>query len=149
MAKKTLVATYSWSGTTQRAANQLAQALSADQYKIEVPDGTFDPDMYKTDAIATKQIEDNDYPKLANNLPDLSQYDLILVGSPVWRGRPATPVHTFLSQIQDFQGTLATFYTDAGTAGDYEKVFQDWAGKLNVASSHEGNNGLAQWGQKL
>lgn len=150
MAKKVLIATYSFSGTTKRAADQLAKALSnADQYEIEVPQGTFSPDMYETSDIAKKQIADGNYPSLVNSLPDLSQYDLVLVGSPVWSGQPATPIHTFLSQIQDYQGQVATFYTDAGSAGDYEQVFNDWAGGLNVTSAHEGSNGLTEWAQQL
>ena len=51
----------------------------------------------------------------------MEDYDLILVGSPVWCGAPATPVHTFLKGVQGYQGGVATFYTDAGSAGDYEK----------------------------
>lgn len=150
MAGKVLIATYSWSGTTQRAADQLAQGLpNADQYKIDVPAGTFSSDMYQTDDIAKKQIADNNYPQLVNQLPDLSQYDLVLVGSPVWSGKPASPIHTFLAQIQDYQGKLATFYTDVGSAGDYEKVFGDWAGKLTVAGSHEGASGLVEWAKQL
>lgn len=149
MAGKTLIATYSYSGTTKRVADQLVAALNADQYQIEVPTGTFTADMYETDAIAKKQIADNNYPDLVNALPDLSQYGLVLVGSPVWSGRPASPIHTFLTQIQDFTGKVATFYTDAGSAGDYEKVFSDWAGKLNVVGAHEGTNGLTKWAQNL
>ena len=54
----------------------------------------------------------------------MEDYDLILVGSPVWRGAPATLVHTFLKGVQGYQGGVATFYTDAGSAGDYEKNFK-------------------------
>ena len=54
--------------------------------------------MYAVNDVALKQIDDNDWPSLTNKLPDVSAYDLILVGSPVWSGYPATPVHTFLAQ---------------------------------------------------
>lgn len=147
---KVLIATYSLSGTTQRVADQIKQLLpDADTYQIEVADGIFSNDMYETDAIATKQIQNNDYPALVNPVPDVSQYDLILVGSPVWRGRPATPVHTFLQEIQDFAGQVASFYTDAGAAGDYEQSFNDWAGALKTTAGHEGSSGLQSWIKKL
>lgn len=147
---KVLIATYSWSGRTAQVAQELAQLVdNADTYKIDVAADTFDSDMFKTDAIATDQIKNNRYPALTTPVPDVSQYDLILVGSPVWHGAPATPVHTFLDQIQDFSGKVAPFYTDAGTANGFEDTFKQWAGKLNVLPGHEGSNNLAAWVKKL
>ena len=147
---KVLIATYSWSGRTAQVAQEIAQSLdNADTYKIDVAPNTFDSDMFKTDAIATGQIKNNRYPALTTPVPDVSQYDLILVGSPVWRGAPATPVHTFLDQIQGFSGKVAPFYTDAGTANGFEDTFKQWAGKLNVLPGHEGSNNLAAWVKEL
>ena len=106
---KVLIATYSWSGRTESVAQKLKQIIDdADMYKIEAPDNTFDQDMYKTDEIATAQINNNQYPDLVNEMPNTDQYDLILVGSPVWRGAPATPVHTFLEKIQKFNQFIRT-----------------------------------------
>lgn len=147
---KVLIATYSQTGRTQRVADQLAKLVKdADQFQIRVAANIFSDDMFKTDAIATKQIETGAFPKLADSVGTVTDYDLILVGSPVWRGAPATPIHTFLKAIQDFQGKVATFYTDAGTVGEYERNFKNWAGKLNVVGSHEGSQNLAQWVQEL
>ncbi|MBB1124172.1 flavodoxin [Limosilactobacillus albertensis] len=142
---KTLVAYYSWSGRTQGMAEKIAQLVDADMYRIEVAPDTFDRDMYKTDEIATAQIKNHQYPALVNDIPNVDQYDLILVGSPVWRGAPATPIHNFLNQIQNYSGKVASFYTDAGTPNGYEKMFKQWAGKLNVLPTHEGSNGLNAW----
>lgn len=147
---KVLIATYSWSGQTASVAQELAKLFdNVDTYKIAVAKDTFDQDMFKTDAIATAQIKNNQYPALTEPVPDVSQYDLILVGSPVWRGAPATPVHTFLDQIQGFTGKVASFYTDAGTPSGYEETFKQWAGKLDVLPAHEGSNNLAAWVKKL
>lgn len=147
---KVLIATYSQSGRTQAVADQLASLISsADQYQITVEDGIFSNDMYETDAIATKQIQTGDFPELTKAMPNAKDYDLILVGSPVWRGAPATPVHTFLGNLNGYQGKVATFYTDAGSAGDYEKNFKDWASGLNVIGAHEGSQNLRQWVEQL
>jgi flavodoxin len=147
---KVLIATYSWSGRTAQVAQELAQLVdNADTYKIDVAPNTFDSDMFKTDAIATDQIKNNRYPALTTPVPDVSQYDLILVGSPVWHGAPATPVHTFLDKIQGFSGKVAPFYTDAGTVNGFEDTFKQWAGKLNVLPGHEGSNNLAAWVKEL
>lgn len=147
---KTLIATYSRSGRTREVAQEIKQLMpNADIYEIEVAPGTFNRDMYKTDEIATEQIKNNHYPQLVNEIPNVDQYDLILVGSPVWRGAPATPVHTFLEKIQNYSGKVASFYTDAGIPNSYEETFKQWAGKLNVLPAHEGSNDLATWIKKL
>lgn len=147
---KVLIATYSRSGRTKSVAEELKQILdNADSYEIEVAPDTFDRDMYKTDEIATAQIKNDQYPALVNKVPDVDQYDLILVGSPVWRGAPATPVHTFLDEIQGFSGKVASFYTDAGMPNGYEMTFRQWAGKLNVLPAHEGSENLEAWIKEL
>ena len=43
--------------------------------------------------------------------------------------------HTFLDKIQGFKGKVATFYTDAGTVGNYEQVFKEWAQGLKSCQS--------------
>ena len=147
---KTLIATYSRSGRTHEVAQEIKHLMpNADMYEIEVAPDTFDRDMYKTDEIATAQIKNHQYPDLVNEVPNVDQYDLVLVGSPVWRGAPATPVHTFLEKIQNYSGRVASFYTDAGMPDRYEDTFKQWAGKLNILPAHEGSNGLATWIKEL
>lgn len=147
---KVLIASYSWSGQTTKVAQQLQKLLpTADRYQIQVASGIFDSDMYKTDAIATSQIKNNDYPELTNPVPNFSDYELILLGSPVWSGRPATPIHSFLTAVQGFQGYIASFYTDAGNAGNYDKTLKEWAKGLKLLPSHEGITNLAEWLQEL
>lgn len=146
--KKILIATYSWSGTTKKVADQIAAMLpTAERYEIMVPDGTYDvSDMFGTADKAKKQLANNDLPALVKPLPDLSSFDLILVGSPDWSGMPATPVKTFLNKLEDYNGKVATFYTDAGSVGDFEAVFSQWVGsKATVLPAHRGTNGLDQW----
>lgn len=72
--------------------------------------------MYATSDRAKNQLATGELPPLANPIPELDQYDLILVGSPVWSGQPAVPVKQFLNQLTNFAGHLAPFYTDAGAA---------------------------------
>lgn len=147
---KVLIATYSQTGRTQAVADQLAELLpDADQFAINVPADTFPDDMYKTSDVAKAQIKNNDFPALTGNLLNLSQYDVILVGSPVWSGAPATPIHTFLDQIHGFTGKVAPFYTDAGVAGDFEGNFRQWAKELQVLPGHENSRGLEAWVRQI
>lgn len=133
MGLKVLIAYYSWSGNTKKLADQIAETIPVNtELELRVPEGTFNNDMYQTFDIAKKQIAEKQYPTIQNFDLDPNQYDLILIGSPVWGGMPATPIHTFLDKIQGFKGKVATFYTDAGTVGNYEQVFKEWAQGLNV-----------------
>ncbi len=53
---KTLIAYYSWSGTTKRLAEKIHSLLpDSDLLEIKVPTGTFSSDMYETSDIAEKQ----------------------------------------------------------------------------------------------
>ncbi|VDG20449.1 flavodoxin family protein [Lactiplantibacillus mudanjiangensis] len=122
--QKVAVIYYSWSGTTERAAQAIGQQLDVDLIKLTVAPTTFSTDMYATSAIAQQQLNANQLPALTTELPDLNQYDLILVGGPVWGGTVSTPVRSFLTQLSDFKGIVAPFYTDAGTPGQYEADFK-------------------------
>lgn len=132
--KKILIAYYSWSGHTKALAMQLQAATHADTYEIQVPAGTFSTDMYETSDQAKAQLVAGQLPSLTQPLPDLTAYDVILIGGPVWSGALSTPVASFLAQLPDDHTMLAPFYTDAGDAGNYEADFKHAAGKHQVAT---------------
>ncbi|MFC6294928.1 flavodoxin [Lactiplantibacillus daoliensis] len=121
---KRLIVTYSWSGNTAKMATALQQVTGADQVMLTVAADTFSTDMYATSDIANQQLASGKLPALTNSLPDLRQYDTILVGGPVWSAKVATPVRRFLAQLGDFRGIMLPFYTDAGTPGSYEADFE-------------------------
>ncbi|MFD1318337.1 flavodoxin [Loigolactobacillus zhaoyuanensis] len=137
MTAKTLIVYYSWSGTTAKMARLLQTVTGADLVGLTVNQATFSSDMYTTADIATEQIATSQLPPLNNALPDLQQYDTILIGGPVWSAKVATPVRTFLQQNPQLPAVVAPFYTDAGTVGGYETDF-----KQLVARSVRPGSGL-------
>lgn len=124
MAKKTLIVYYSWSQTTKRMAESLKKVTQADLVELTVPAGTFSSDMYQTSDMAQAQLRANKLPELTNDTPNIDDYDLILVGGPVWSGEVATPVRSFLNQLTNFKGQVAPFYTSAGSDEKYGANFQ-------------------------
>lgn len=143
---KTLVAYYSWSGTTKNLAERIHQQLpNSDLLEIKVPKGTFSSDMYQTDSIAKKQRKDGNLPDLINAMPDFSQYDNILVGGPVWSYYPSTPVLAFLTKLDNFAGKVAPFYTSVGNNGNYEQIFANENKNLNVVVGNDNGHNLAAW----
>lgn len=132
MTKNILIAYYSWSGNTARLAKKLQRALGADVYNMSIPTDTFSADMYETSATAQKQIASGKLPRLTVAVPDLSQYDLVLVGGPVWSDAPSTPVRSFLQDTAGSTVPLAPFYTHTGSADGYEAQFAELAGQRRV-----------------
>ncbi|WP_300558018.1 flavodoxin [Companilactobacillus sp.] len=150
MSKKTLIAYYSWSGRTKRLAEKIAAVIGdSDIFEIKVPAGTFSQDMYETSDIATKQIKDHNLPKLTDQVNNLNDYQTILVGGPVWSNAPSSSVDSFLQVIQGFQGTVAPFYTDAGSFDKYEGNFADMAGSLHVVEGLEADDDIQSWFDRI
>lgn len=148
MAKKTLILYYSWSGTTKKMAEKInGEIAGSDIEEVTVADGTFDSDMYKTNDIALDQIQGKaDFPEAQLKDIDFNNYDLILVGSPVWSGYPATPIKSLLEKMKNYKGKVASFFTSAGTNHKaYTSHFKKWANGLNVIGVARDDSGVNDW----
>lgn len=108
---KILVVYYSQTNNTRTAAEMLARELGADIARIESTT-PYDMDMWKAWDEAQAERKDWDLRQL-KNLPDLSAYSTILVGTPVWGYTLANPIFAFMRQ-SDFSGKRVfgfwTFY---------------------------------------
>lgn len=145
---KTLIIYYSWSGNTKRVAEKIHHEVkNSDLIEIKVPAGIFSTDMYKTNDIFKDQIKTNHLPKI--NLPkvDFKQYDLILIGSPVWSGMPASPIKSFLKELQrvKYSGKVASFFTDVGQDGNYDQTFKTWGKNLNIIGTGREMSKINEW----
>ena len=110
MANNILVAYYSQSGQTKRMAEMIAEKTGADMYEI-VPVRTYNDDMWKAWDEAQIERQENKYPSLRGELPDISGYDMILIGTGVWGYTMANPVTTFVREM-DFTGKeVSAFWT--------------------------------------
>lgn len=84
--KKILVAYYSYSGNTKEVAEAIHRKTGGDIFEIRA-EGTY-PDEYRPmTEQAKKEIQDGFRPKLTTAVADISQYDVIFLGSPNWWGR--------------------------------------------------------------
>ncbi|NRO50700.1 hypothetical protein IMAU70168_01046 [Lactobacillus helveticus] len=71
---------------------------------------------------------------------------MILIGSPVWSGYPATPIKTLLDQMQGYNGEVASFYTSAGANRKaYVNHFNEWVNDLNVVDVAENDSKIDEW----
>lgn len=105
---KTLVIFYSRTDVTRKIAEELAQKLNADLEEIKDTQnrsGIFG--WIKSGYQANRK-------KLTTLEPvknDPEQYDLVLIGTPVWAGKMSVPVRTYLHQNRDKIKATALFCT--------------------------------------
>lgn len=94
---KILIVSYSRTGNTAVVANHIQNRLGCDSIELKAnPDY---PDDYDQTVAQVRAENARDFsPPLKDNLPDLSSYDTIILGSPVWASRLALPVKTFLRE---------------------------------------------------
>ncbi|MFR0869438.1 MAG: flavodoxin [Adlercreutzia sp.] len=113
-----LVAYFSASGTTARAAETLARAASADLFEIAPADPYTAADLDWTDrsSRSTKEMNDGaNRPTLAVDAPPLDGYDTIFVGFTIWWYVEPRIIDTFLESA-DFAGkTIVPFATSGGS----------------------------------
>lgn len=118
MSKKTLVAYFSASGVTAKAAWKLAEAAGADLYEIKPEVPYTSADLNWTDKKSRSSVEMNDpssRPAIMEKLPDMEKYDVIFVGFPIWWYVAPTIINTFLESY-DFSGkTIVPFATSGGS----------------------------------
>jgi len=118
----TLVAYFSASGVTAAAAKKLAEAAGADLYEIKPAVPYTDADLDWRDRKSRSSMEMRDLisrPEISDRETDLSGYDTIFLGFPIWWYVAPTIINTFL-ESRDFSGKkIIVFATSGGS--DLEK----------------------------
>lgn len=132
---KELIAYFSASGVTADVAARLAKVAGADLFEIkpEVPYTAADLDW--TNKKSRSTIEMNDpasRPAIKEKLANMSDYDVIFVGFPIWWYVAPTIINTFLESY-DFAGkTIVPFATSGGSGmGKTVAVLEKVAPKAN------------------
>jgi hypothetical protein len=108
-----LVVYFSATGTTRPLAEYATDILNADLYEI-VPEQPYtDADLaYYTGGRAdTEQNDPTSRPAISGSAENMDQYDVILLGYPIWHGQAPKIIYTFLESY-DFSGkTILPFCT--------------------------------------
>lgn len=128
---KTLVVYYSATGSTQRAAEYIANAADADVFELIPQDPYSSADLNWTDNNS-RVVREHDDESLRNvalvntSVSDWSDYDTIFIGYPIWWGIAAWPVNGFVSS-NDFSGkTVIPFCTSSSSGlGDSGKLLAE------------------------
>lgn len=129
---KTLIVYYSRTNVTKEIANKLQNELNCDieeitdggkyQGKLGFMKGGMNATMGRTSDIDPISKSPSDY-------------DLVIIGTPVWSSNMATPVFTYLIKYKDQIKNMASFCTCMG--GGYDKALDNIAevsGKKQIST---------------
>ena len=116
---KTLVAYFSASGITASVAKEVASAANADLYEIKPAVRYTSADLNWMDKKSRSSVEMSNpasRPVIVKDLPDLSQYDTVIIGFPIWWYVAPTIINTFL-ESGDFSGKKIALFATSGGSG--------------------------------
>lgn len=114
-----LVAYFSATGETARLAGTLARAAQADLYEIRPEHPYTAADLNWHDERSRSSVEMKDpacRPGIAGELPDLTRYDTVFVGFPIWWYTAPRIIHSFL-ESHDFAGKRVVPFATSGGSG--------------------------------
>ena len=117
--KKILVAYFSCTGTTERVADAIAQAVSGKLYRITPAAAYTSADLNwnnKASRSSVEMADETSRPALGGETLNLQDYDVVFLGYPIWWDLCPRPVNTFLEKY-DFSGkTVIPFATSGGSS---------------------------------
>ena len=98
---KSLVAYFSYSGTTEAFARDIAELTASDLYRIEaeVPYSQEDINVKNPNSrVSLEQADDKARPALAHPLSNLDEYQVIYLGYPIWLSKAPKTVYSFVEK---------------------------------------------------
>lgn len=129
-------------GNTAIMASYMKEYLKADSFEI-VPVNKY-PDSYdECLKVATKEKNEDARPAIESKLDDISKYDTIFIGYPIWWSSIPQIVYTFMEEYDLSGKTIIPFNTHEGSgdAGTYNTI------KNKLTKSNVNTNGLALQGK--
>lgn len=117
-AENILVSYFSCTGNTQTVAEKIAAASEATNYRIIPQDPYTDADLNYNDNDCRANREQNDpdaRPAISGSVEDISAYDVIFIGYPIWWGRLPKIIYTFMDAYDLSGKTVVPFCTSGGS----------------------------------
>ena len=129
---KTLIVYYSRTNVTKEIANKLQKELDCDIEEI-TDGGKYDGKLgFLKGGMNATMGRASDIDPVSKNPAD---YDLIIIGTPVWSSNMAPPIFTYLIEYRDQIKNMASFCTCMG--GGYDKALEkiaDVSGKEQIST---------------
>ena len=115
---------HSETGNTRHVAQHLSSAF--DSKLVEINDVASHSQLTKF-LVWCKMARGEELTKTEPESVDVSEYDLIVFGSPVWAFKPTPAIHTAIAQLKGCMGKPAVaFSTHGGRPGQTDETFKKW-----------------------
>ncbi|MFC6316429.1 flavodoxin [Lapidilactobacillus achengensis] len=101
-------------GHTWQIAQEIAQVTGGTRYQIQTAQA-YPKNYQATVDQAEQEQQDNARPRLKGKLPDVTQYETIFLGYPIWWSDLPMPVRTLMDQIDLNDKVVIPFSTNAGS----------------------------------
>lgn len=109
---KVLVIYYSQSGKTKRLAEEIAKNFKVAGNEVEL--ASIEPVEEKDYTTNVREAREGVEAKIKPAMTDVSGYDLICVGTPVWSSSPATSVNGYIASITGIKGKKVACFAPCG-----------------------------------
>jgi len=114
---KILVSYISFSGVTKKVAEKLSEVINGDLVEIKLVIPYTDADLNWNDSNSRSSIEMQDLsarPEI-ENIENISDYDTIFIGYPIWWGTYPREINTFMDKYDLTGKTIIPFCTSGGS----------------------------------
>lgn len=152
--KKILVAYFSASGVTKSTAEKIAKIAGADLFEIAPTEPYTKADLNWMDKKSRSSVEMADpssRPEISEKLTNMSEYDTVIIGFPIWWYTAPTITKTFLEQYDFSNKKIALFATSGGsgfgkTADDLKPCVSSSAAFVGEKMMNRANDGeIKNW----
>ena len=115
---KILVSYFSATGITKRVAEKVSVAVGGDLSPIEPKEKYTKEDLDWTDKQSRSSIEmrENIKPEISSKVFNLNEYDIVLLGFPIWWYKEPTIIDKFLEE-NDMSGKKIYVFVTSGSSG--------------------------------
>ena len=152
-AAKTLVVYFSATGNTKTVAEEITRLTGADLYEIvpAVPYTDEDLNYNNNECCANQEMNDaSARPAIGSEAIDVSSYDTVFIGYPIWWGTMPRIINTFLDTY-DLSGKTVLPFCTSGSSGITQSVSDiraaepdaDVRGGLRASGAND--SGIESW----
>ena len=152
--KKVAVVYFSATGTTKKVAEYIKDAANGDIFEIVPKQKYSSSDLNWNDNSSRSTKEQNDKnarPEIQNNI-DVSSYDVIFIGYPIWWGDTPRIIQTFMESHELSGKTMIPFCTSGGTGiSTSENTLKSYSGINWISGERLGTskNDVTSWVKSL
>lgn len=150
---KTLVAYFSATGTTAKAARSIADITGGELFEIAPQNLYTDADLDWNDKQSRSSVEMNNAqsrPALKAKKADIAGYDVVFIGYPIWWNLAPRIINTFI-ESHDLKGkVIIPFATSGGSSisnsiSELKKAYPDLDWKEGKLLNRMNNNAIQNW----